>query len=103
MEPNSELAELRAAVEKLAQRVARLESGAPQKPASVAAALPTQEVPAAHAAETVPSSVLPAAIAPAAPQPDLESRIGSHWLNRIGITALLTGVAYFLKLAFDND
>ncbi len=41
--------------------------------------------------------------APRAVQPDLESRIGSHWLNRIGITALLIGVSYFLKYAFDNN
>jgi len=34
---------------------------------------------------------------------DLESRIGSHWLNRIGIAALLIGVSYFLKFAFDNN
>ncbi len=34
---------------------------------------------------------------------NLETRIGSQWLNRIGIVALLTGAAYFLKLAFDND
>ncbi len=34
---------------------------------------------------------------------DLESRIGSHWLNRIGISAVLIGVAYFLKFAFDNN
>jgi len=34
---------------------------------------------------------------------DLESRIGSHWLNRIGIAAVLTGVSYFLKFAFDNN
>ena len=34
---------------------------------------------------------------------DLESRIGSHWLNRIGITAVLIGVSYFLKYAFDNN
>jgi len=34
---------------------------------------------------------------------NLESRIGSHWLNRIGITALLIGVSYFLKFAFDNN
>jgi uncharacterized membrane protein len=44
-------------------------------------------------------------IPPKAPQPevDLESRIGSHWLNRIGIAAVLIGVAYFLKFAFDNN
>src|ERR1700677_3093472 len=34
---------------------------------------------------------------------DLESRIGSHWLNRIGISAVLIGVSYFLKFAFDNN
>jgi uncharacterized membrane protein len=34
---------------------------------------------------------------------DLESRIGSHWLNRIGIAAVLIGVSYFLKFAFDNN
>jgi uncharacterized membrane protein len=36
-------------------------------------------------------------------QPDWESRIGSHWLNRIGIAALLIGASYFLKFAFDNN
>ena len=34
---------------------------------------------------------------------DLESRIGSHWLNRIGIAALLIGISYFLKFAFENN
>ncbi len=33
----------------------------------------------------------------------LESRIGSRWLNRIGIVAVLVGVSYFLKYAFEND
>jgi uncharacterized membrane protein len=33
---------------------------------------------------------------------DLEGTIGKLWLNRIGIVAILTGVAYFLKYAFDS-
>jgi uncharacterized membrane protein len=37
------------------------------------------------------------------PGPSLESRIGSHWANRIGITAMLIGVAYFLKYAFESN
>jgi uncharacterized membrane protein len=37
------------------------------------------------------------------PELDLESRIGSHWLNRIGIAAVLIGISYFLKYAFDNN
>ena len=32
----------------------------------------------------------------------LERRIGSQWLNRVGVVAVLIGVSYFLKLAFDN-
>jgi uncharacterized membrane protein len=32
----------------------------------------------------------------------LENRIGSQWFNRIGILAMLIGVAWFLKMAFDN-
>ncbi|MGZ7081162.1 MAG: hypothetical protein ACXVJT_17240, partial [Thermoanaerobaculia bacterium] len=34
---------------------------------------------------------------------NLESLIGAHWLNRIGIAAVLVGVAYFLKYAFENE
>src|SRR5437667_381174 len=30
-----------------------------------------------------------------------ESRIGGQWLNRVGIVAVLIGVSYFLKYAFD--
>jgi uncharacterized membrane protein len=33
----------------------------------------------------------------------LEKKIGQHWLNRIGIVAILVGVSYFLKYAFDNN
>jgi len=33
---------------------------------------------------------------------DLEGTIGKLWLNRIGIIAILVGVAYFLKYAFDS-
>ena len=32
----------------------------------------------------------------------LESRIASQWFNRIGILAVLVGMAWFLKLAIDN-
>ena len=39
---------------------------------------------------------------PAAGGASLESRIGGQWLNRLGIIAVLVGLSYFLKLAFDN-
>jgi len=52
-----------------------------------------------------PYPIVPPATHPSAAQPeiDLESRIASHWFNRIGIAALLIGVSYFLKFAFDNN
>lgn len=47
----------------------------------------------------------PAVTSPVAAKPktDLEKRIGQYWLNRIGIVAVLIGVSYFLKWAFDNN
>jgi uncharacterized membrane protein len=37
------------------------------------------------------------------PSTDLESRIGSHWFNRVGIAAVLVGVSFFLEYAFENN
>ena len=44
-------------------------------------------------------------VSPSTPaeESNLESRIGAHWFNRIGIAAVLIGVSYFLKLAFENN
>lgn len=33
----------------------------------------------------------------------MESRIGRVWFNRVGMVAIIFGVAYFLKYAFDNN
>ena len=78
-------------------RVARDDSAAP--PHSVGA--PSSMAP--HASAVRPSTVRPSRVRRVQPDPDLESRIGSHWLNRIGIAALLIGISYFLKFAFDNN
>jgi uncharacterized membrane protein len=48
--------------------------------------------PPLHSSQTKSSSAL-----------DLETLIGGRWLNRIGITALILAVTYFLKYAFDNN
>jgi len=40
--------------------------------------------------------------APERSSESLEGTIGKLWLNRIGIVAILIGVAYFLKYAFDS-
>ncbi|SPE45791.1 Membrane protein [Candidatus Sulfotelmatobacter sp. SbA7] len=109
----SDLESLRSLVRELAARVERLErrlgdeggaaetvlraetplSSAPPPPPPLAVANPLPAFP-------VPPSPVPHS---AAPEVDLESRIGSHWLNRIGISAVLIGVSYFLKFAFDNN
>jgi uncharacterized membrane protein len=104
----TDLQALREVVRDLAQRVERLERRmnvpqpvsesprmpAPQAPQPVATLLPPPPTP-----ELFDRPVMPSASEPA----DLESRIGSHWLNRIGIAAVLIGVSYFLKYAFDNN
>jgi uncharacterized membrane protein len=109
-----ELAELRQLLAELTRRVYRLEQAIQLPPQTNAESTPTpvlQDVqPAAPATPLSPPSMQPRPAMPAfATQAhsredlDLESRIGSHWLNRIGIAAVLIGVSYFLKYAFDNN
>ncbi len=110
-QPVSELDALRAQVAALTQRVYRLEVALEGK--SAAAAEPpapkSPVAPPATATTTKPAEPIPPKpwIPPATAVPqaegNLESRIGSHWLNRIGIAAVLVGVSYFLKFAFDNN
>jgi uncharacterized membrane protein len=77
--------ELRQEIDELKRRVARLEAALP--------ASAPQETAWVEAQGPLPVS---------APQEDLETRIGSRIFNRIGIVAVLIGVAWFLKIAFDN-
>jgi uncharacterized membrane protein len=106
---SSELQELRRLVGELTARVYRLEQalnlrpGLPQ-PASTAQTPPPTAPPAPPypIVADIPSRQTQAPSAKTGGA-DLESRIGSHWLNRIGIAAVLIGVSYFLKFAFDNN
>ena len=108
----NELEELKQRLAALTQRVYRLEQQAglePLKPV-LAPPAPAPAPPPAGAPATPPPKPLAApatapapAPAAAAPVESLESRIGAHWLNRIGIVAVLIGVSYFLKYAFDNE
>lgn len=66
-----------------------------ERPAAVASNQVTPTVPAPRDIPLRPARVHS--------DPNLESRIGSHWFNRIGIAALLIGISYFLKFAFDNN
>jgi uncharacterized membrane protein len=76
------------------------------KPSSAVQPSAPQPAPPSHAAQQPPSAPTPPFIPPLASRefaPGWESRIGSHWLNRIGIAAVLIGVSFFLKLAFENN
>ncbi len=122
---NSDLQVIRQILADLTARVYRIErklqmdaspveplSAKPREPAPDAASSPPAPVLPAPPVPPRPAYVVsaPPSVPPRAPYTpraqsdfDLESRIGSHWLNRIGIAALLIGVSYFLKFAFDNN
>jgi uncharacterized membrane protein len=112
----SDLQALRELVRELAIRVDRLERkldgsdaarASPPRPSApidrVVAPPPETSRPAPLSLPPVPQIPPRPVAAVLAEEPDLESRIGSHWLNRIGIAAVLIGVSYFLKYAFDNN
>jgi len=110
--PQSELEAIRQALAELTTRVYRMEQRLQMAAPAPAPSAPVRAEPAAPVPSTVsPQRPAPPPLMPPRPaiaatanaQPDWESRIGSHWLNRIGIAALLIGVSYFLKFAFDND
>src|SRR5207249_11112210 len=79
-------------------------------PSPEATAVPPTQEPVASPAP-VPSKppvppypvILPPRTTARASDTNLESRLASHWFNRIGIAAVLIGVSYFLKFAFDNQ
>ncbi len=108
MDPrDQELAELRRQVADLQRRMERLEASAtPAKLSPAAVAPPVAMAPPAPvqvpSAMAFPPPVPPPPRMPTATPESLESRIGTHWLNRVGIVAVLVGVALFLKYAFDN-
>ena len=69
---------------------------------------PAQAPPTAPAPPQPPVSTDAPAEAPASDssdrfQVDWELILGGNWLARIGILAVIIGVGFFLKLAFDND
>jgi uncharacterized membrane protein len=79
----------------------------PQSPAPPTAA--TIPPPSSHQPATVPRSEQPTPSQPGfrsaftKDEAGLEKKIGQFWLNRIGIVAVLVGVSYFLKFAFESN
>jgi uncharacterized membrane protein len=128
--PHSDLETIRRLLADLTTRVHNIERKLGIEDGAPPARVSSHEAPIAQqpAGSAPPAAIPHTAVTPAAPirsqlavpypivpqasprwahsqrhETDLESRIGSHWLNRIGIAALLIGVSYFLKFAFDNN
>ena len=109
----TELQEVKTLLRELTARVYRIELALKLEPrpvaeppaaAPVATRRPASPAPAPPKPLNAPYPVGPTPTAVARPvETDLESRIASHWFNRIGIAAVLIGVSYFLKFAFDNE
>lgn len=111
--PQDELLALRAEMAALTARIYRLELRAgvevQSQPEPRIARPPTETVTAptpAPSPSVAPTEQLPPLVIPSTestPEAEqLESKIGKLWLNRIGIFAILIGVSYFIKYAFDN-
>jgi uncharacterized membrane protein len=104
------VARLERAIETLIDRVRLLQevqreapraaTAAPQPERLQPSAIPPPIIPVQAAPQPTPHSWGPASAGPAA---SLEARIGSNWLLYIGVAAIVIGVAYFEKLAFDNN
>ncbi len=111
---------LQAEVAELSRRLRALESvrpvpGSAPAPARPVAPPPTVAQSAAPRADAPPSgaaSAPPDAPAGGGPPGNLpgilspsewEWLLGGNWLARVGILALIFGIGFFLKLAFDND
>lgn len=78
--------------------------GAAPAAASVTAP-PSSEAPASEPVPP-PLPAAPAAAAASALERDadsIERQIGSRWLLYVGVAALVLGVSYFIKFAFDNE
>jgi uncharacterized membrane protein len=109
MDPSeSDLEAIRRILADLTARIDRLERKLARDAELPAAAPPSQPqthpaVPVRRLAPPAPTPPHLTTIAARPSPPDLESRIGSHWLNRIGIAAVLIGISYFLKYAFENN
>jgi uncharacterized membrane protein len=104
------LADLTTRIDRIERQLAReaeppaaAPSSQPQSPPRVAIGPAADSARLRPLAPPPPTPPHPAASGRRASQPDLEARIGSHWLNRIGIAAVLIGISYFLKFAFENN
>jgi uncharacterized membrane protein len=106
---SDELQQLRAQVAELTRRVYHLEGllgsrvpTEPREPAETTAGAQNIPAPVSSHPAARSQSISTFLRMPSKPGSSLESKIGGQLLNRIGIIAVLVGLSYFLKLAFEN-
>ena len=109
MDPrDQDVTELRKQVEDLQRRVEKLEAGGSQPSLAPPPRPPSAPAPPIPPVSGVAPPPPPRPIFTESPQnaqqgaESLETRIGTLWLNRVGIVAVLVGVSFFLKYAFEN-
>ncbi|MFZ2188970.1 MAG: DUF2339 domain-containing protein [Candidatus Moraniibacteriota bacterium] len=108
---NSAISDLNQKIELQNERILRLEGGrekavivppayvAPSSPAPVSVSQPNyQNIEPQPTFQATPSQNLPVS-----EKSNLEENIGGTWFARIGMAALVLGVSFFLKYAFDNN
>ena len=94
------VAALQGEVARLYRRVEALETG-PAPPPTVS---PAGQPASPHPAAAAPSAAGgPGGFIGRLRAMDWEWLLGGNWLARVGILAVVLGLAFFLKLAFDND
>jgi len=110
----AQVSRLQAQMIRQEQRIDALESAGPgpaletptlevtgQTTGPVEAPAGTAQAPAAQ--QDAPTAAPPAVEKGATSSRDWEWLVGGNWLARVGILALIIGIGFFLKLAFDND
>jgi len=111
----SELVDIKRMLSLHTERISRLE----RKPSAVSGEVPAPGMPPAEVElpppppPPPPPSVVPGAgeeafplekpLAPSMKPASLEEKLGGNWLVRVGVAALVFGVGFFLKWAFDNN
>lgn len=102
---NSAISDLNQKIEMQNERIAKLEGGQ----VKMASSEPTYIAPLSPAQTYISPPPAPTSISQSTFQPtpvresNLEENIGGTWFARIGMTALVLGVSFFLKYAFDNN
>ena len=101
----AQIDQLRSQVDRQTQRIYALENAPPVPALATPASVTTGrvETPAAVTQQGAPTSAPPGGERTDPFSGDWEWLLGGNWLARTGILAVIIGVGFFLKLAFDND